>query len=126
MISASPAAAAFIVPPVTFATASLDYGDTITISSFGTPEKATLANKYTYEFVGWYANELFTGDQVTGTVTIIEDLHFYAKFNEIPVNHTITFVTGEGATVIAPIVVGYGQAITAPQNPTKTYYTFLG
>ena len=39
--------------------------------------------------------------------------------------YTITFAD-TGDSVIAPITQDYGTAITAPQNPTKTGYTFNG
>ena len=39
--------------------------------------------------------------------------------------YTITFDT-DGGTAIAPISQDYGTTITAPANPTKTGYTFVG
>jgi len=39
--------------------------------------------------------------------------------------YTITFDT-DGGTDIDPITQDFGTAITAPENPTKTYYTFIG
>ena len=39
--------------------------------------------------------------------------------------YTITFDT-DGGTAIAPISQDYGTTITAPTNPTKTGYTFVG
>ncbi|MBE5763124.1 MAG: hypothetical protein E7338_02755 [Clostridiales bacterium] len=108
-----------------FVSNKLEYGTDLDISDIATPEKAAIANKYTYEFAGWYLNSSFTGDPVEDSVTITGDIEFFAKFNEIPVDHTITFVTGEGATPIDPIVVGYNQPIVAPSDPTKLHYTFV-
>ena len=39
--------------------------------------------------------------------------------------YTITFDT-DGGTAIAPISQDYGTTVTAPANPTKTGYTFVG
>ena len=75
-----------------------------------------------YTFAGWYTDTDYTeaydfNTPVTGNLTL------YAKWT---VNqYTITFNTN-GGTAIAPITQDYGTAITAPENPTKTGYTFAG
>ena len=75
-----------------------------------------------YTFAGWYTDTDYTeaydfNTPVTGNLTL------YAKWT---VNqYTITFDT-DGGNTIAPITQDYGTAITAPENPTKTGYTFAG
>ena len=75
-----------------------------------------------YTFTGWYTDSALTqawnfDDWVTG------ELKLYAGWT---VNqYTITFDTAGGSTV-APITQDYGTNITAPANPTKEGYTFIG
>ena len=75
-----------------------------------------------HTFNGWYTDSALTqawnfDDWVTG------ELKLYAGWT---VNqYTITFDTN-GGSEIAPITQDYGTAITAPANPTREGYTFLG
>ena len=75
-----------------------------------------------HTFNGWYTDSALTqawnfDDWVTG------ELKLYAGWT---VNqYTITFDTAGGSTV-APIMQNYGTAITAPANPAREGYTFLG
>jgi len=108
-----------------FISAKLEYGEELDVLEIAIPSKARIENKYTYEFANWYLDSSFIDGPIVETIIITGDIEFFAKFNEIPVNHTITFVTGEGATTISPIIVGYGEEITPPENPTKPHYTFV-
>ena len=77
-----------------------------------------------YMFKGWYDNENLTGSPVTaigGTET--GNKEYWAKW-EIN-QYTITFDTN-GGSEIAPITQDYGTAITAPADPTREGYTFIG
>ena len=75
-----------------------------------------------YTFTGWYTDSALTqawnfDDWVTG------ELELYAGWT---VNqYTITFDT-VGGSEIAPITQDYGTAITAPADPTREGYTFIG
>ena len=75
-----------------------------------------------HTFNGWYTDSALTqvwnfDDWVTG------ELKLYAGWT---VNqYTITFDTA-GGSEIAPITQNYGTAITAPANPTREGYTFIG
>ena len=77
-----------------------------------------------HTFKGWYDNENLTGSPVTaigGTGT--GNKEYWAKW-EIN-QYTITFDTN-GGSEIAPITQDYGTAITAPADPTREGYTFIG
>ena len=77
-----------------------------------------------YTFVGWFVDEDCTGDPVgkieKGTMG---DKRFYAKFD---INtYTIKFETFGGGK-IDDIVQDYGSEVTAPSDPVRTGYTFIG
>ena len=84
-----------------------DYGTAITVPSNPTREG--------YTFIGW--------DKAIPATMPAENVTITAKW-EIN-QYTITFDTAGGSTV-APITQDYGTAITAPANPTKEGYTFIG
>ena len=77
-----------------------------------------------YTFKGWYDNEGLTGSPVTaigGTET--GNKEYWAKW-EIN-QYTITFKPENGKADIT-ITQDYGTAITAPADPTREGYTFMG
>ena len=77
-----------------------------------------------YTFKGWYDNENLTGSPVTAiSNTETGNKEYWAKW-EIN-QYTITFDTAGGSTV-ASITQDYGTAITAPADPTREGYTFIG
>ena len=94
-------------------------------------EQALKANAFTktgYSFDGWntqkdgkgkaYADKESVKNLATkGTVT----LYAQWKINQ----YTITFDT-DGGSKIDPITQDYGTTVTAPDDPTKTGYTFVG
>ena len=68
-----------------------------------------------YTFAGWSPE--FTGKVPAGDTT------YEAQWT---INqYTITFDT-DGGSEVEPITLDYESAITAPENPTKTGYTFAG
>ncbi len=83
---------------------------------YGTAVTAPAAPAKTgYTFAGW--------DPALPATMPLDGLAVKAKWT---VNqYTITFNTDGGSTVAA-ITQDYGTAVTAPENPTKTGYTFAG
>lgn len=73
-----------------------------------------------HRFLGWSLDGVNVVE--TTTYPITANTTFYAVFEEIKC--TITFMVDD--TVFNQQIVGYGQGITTPTNPTKTNYNFLG
>ena len=84
-----------------------DYGTVITA-----PESPTREG---YTFIGWDKEIPTTMPAENMTVTAQWEINQY----------TITFDTN-GGSEIAPITQDYGTAITAPADPTREGYTFIG
>ncbi len=107
---------------------TVDYGSEITIASIGTPTKADDEDMYSYTFNGWYTNSNCTGSPLSEeTIRIIQDIEYYAGYTKTPIEHTYTFKKlAADEEAYETITVGYGLAVTAPQNPTRDYYTFDG
>ncbi len=84
-----------------------DYGTAVTA-----PADPTRAG---YTFKGW--------DMEIPAAMPAEDMTVTAQWEAN--RYTITFNT-DGGTEIAPIAQNYGTAVTAPENPAKTGYTFKG
>ena len=77
-----------------------------------------------YTFKGWHDNEALAGSPVTAiSNTEMGDKVYWAKW-EIN-QYTVTFDTVGGSTV-ASITQDYGTPITAPADPTREGYTFIG
>ena len=99
----------------------------VTGYTYGVGATLPAADDMTYTghtFKGWYDNENLTGSPVTaigGAET--GNKEYWAKWEINP--YTITFDTN-GGSEIAPITQDYGTEITAPDNPTRKGYTFIG
>ena len=99
----------------------------VTGYTYGVGATLPTADDMTYTghtFVGWYDNENLTGSPIAaigGTET--GNKEYWAKW-EIN-QYTITFDTA-GGSVVTPITQNYGTAITAPADPTREGYTFIG
>ncbi|MGN8896422.1 InlB B-repeat-containing protein [Flavonifractor sp. HCP28S3_F3] len=77
-----------------------------------------------YTFGGWYLDETLETAVGEDAVMPAQALTVYPKWTVQ--QSTITFVTGEGATQVAPITQEYGTAVTKPDDPTREGYTFTG
>ena len=84
-----------------------DYGTQITAPADPTREG--------YTFIGW--DKAIPATMPAGDMTITAQW----RINQ----YTITF-DSNGGSEIAPITQDYGTAITAPANPTREGYTFIG
>jgi len=91
----------------------VEYGGNVTTS---------VPIKEGYIFNGWYLDDTFTKPVNFSTMTTCNDLTFYAKWDDI--TYIVNFDTN-GGTAIDDIVVGYGNKIVMPANPTKDGYTFI-
>ena len=77
-----------------------------------------------YTFKGWYDNEGLTGDPVTaigGTGT--GNKEYWAKWE---INQYTITVKPENGKADITITQDYGTPITAPADPTREGYTFMG
>lgn len=76
-----------------------------------------------YTFAGWHTGKTVDPDGVITKGYYAQDLDYTATWD---VNqYTITFNT-DGGSAVAAITQDYNSAITAPANPTKEHYKFIG
>ena len=75
-------------------------------------------------FGGWYTDEDCTdGNEYNFTAPVTKGMTLTAKWTAN--SYTITFDTN-GGSAVAPITQDYGTDITAPADPTRGGYTFIG
>ena len=102
-------------------------GKDVTSYTYGTGAALPTADDMTYTghtFNGWYDNEGLTGDPVTAiSDTETGNKEYWAKW-EIH-QYTITVKPENGKADIT-ITQDYGTNITAPADPTRDGYTFMG
>ena len=84
-----------------------------------TAKTPAIPAKTGYTFAGWYLE----GEKFNFNTPVTKDMTLTARWTAN--QYTITFDT-DGGSAIEPITQDYGTAITAPEAPTKTGYTFAG
>lgn len=78
-----------------------------------------------FDFAGWYKDSACTQSFDFSTEPIVSNITLYAKWNVK--TFTVTFVTGNGATIIPPYLnVPYDTLISNPGTPSRTGYSFAG
>jgi len=97
-----------------------------TNADYATEYAVPTPSKTGYSFVSWMNaadDSVVTFTDGKGKIPAV-DTSYYAdwKINQ----YTISFVTGDGASTVAPITQNYDTAVTAPAAPTKTGYDFKG
>ena len=112
-------------PNVTPATVTYAYGalgGTYATQIVQAGEKAIepdVPSRQGYQFTDWYLDDT----KYDFNTAVTKDMTLTARWT---VNqYTITFDTG-GGSAIAPITQEYGTQITAPADPTREGYTFIG
>ena len=99
----------------------------VTGYTYGVGATLPTADDMTYTghtFVGWYDNENLTGSPVTaigGTET--GNKEYWAKWE---INQYTVTVKPENGEADITITQDYGTVITAPADPTREGYTFIG
>ena len=102
-------------------------GKDVTGYTYGAGATLPTADDMTYTghtFKGWYDNESLTGSPVTAIGdTETGNKEYWAKWE---INQYTVTVKPENGEADITITHDYGTRITAPANPTREGYTFLG
>jgi uncharacterized repeat protein (TIGR02543 family) len=97
---------------------------TISISSTSVNFPTPVRDGYTFD--GWYLDEALTQPfTLASLLTQNTALTLYAKWTANVEEYTITFESNGGSAVTAITAAG-GAAVTAPTDPTRSGYTFIG
>lgn len=96
--------------------------DSISQNSGSAVVAPTNPTKVGHTFVGWYSDQALTTAYTFSNMPET-NITLYAKWS---VNqYTMTFITNGGSSV-ANMIKDYGASISAPENPTRIGYTFVG
>ena len=99
----------------------------VTSYTYGVGATLPTADDMTYTghtFKGWYDNESLTGSPVTAIGgTEMGNKEYWAKWE---INQYTITVKPENGKADITITQDYGTAITAPADPTREGYTFIG
>jgi pilin isopeptide linkage protein/uncharacterized repeat protein (TIGR02543 family)/uncharacterized repeat protein (TIGR01451 family) len=92
-------------------------GDSITTTD------VTLSSAGTTSFTGWYTDTSLSTEAGDSITLGDENIYLYPKFEE---GHYLIFKTGDDATIIDPEFVAADDVTTAPSDPERAGYTFVG
>ncbi len=99
-------------------------------ATFGSTITMPTVSREGYDFLGWFDTDAAEGGVQYTDVKVFEDLgvagtelKLYARWDIK--EYTISFYVN-GGSAVSDITEDYGTAITAPEAPTKTGYTFGG
>jgi uncharacterized repeat protein (TIGR02543 family) len=88
------------------------------------PTDPTRAN---YKFLGWYTStdggQTLSSDPFDFSTTITTDTNLYAKWDSVP---TVTFHPNNGGDSFKGTIDSTTNKVSAPTDPTRTYFKFLG
>ncbi len=97
---------------------------TISINSTSVNFPTPVRDGYTFD--GWYLDEALTQPfTLASLLTQTTALTLYAKWDADVEEYTITFESNGGSAVTA-ITAAAGASVTAPADPTRSGYTFMG
>ncbi len=98
-------------------------GENVTRYTYGVGATLPTPTKEGYTFAGWYRSEDLTGEAINTIGTLATgDKEYFAKWTAN--QYTVTFAS-DGKT-LSTQTVAYGNEATAPEQPTKEGYTFVG
>lgn len=73
-----------------------------------------------YDFEGWYKDPNFSGEAVTGEITLTDNSTYYGKWTAI--TYTVAVTAGEGGSVASTATSGvYGTSVTVTATANEGY-----
>lgn len=74
-----------------------------------------------YDFEGWYKDPNFSGEAVTGEITLTDNSTYYGKWTAI--TYTVAVTAGEGGSVASTATSGvYGTSVTVTATANEGYH----
>ncbi|MCI5791236.1 MAG: InlB B-repeat-containing protein [Clostridiales bacterium] len=100
------------------AVASVQVNDGDTVAVPADPTKSG------YNFVGWYSDSFYT-NRWQFTTPVRSNITLYAKWEAQIARYTVSF-DSNGGSAVASVQVNDGDKLTAPTQPVKETYVFVG
>lgn len=109
---------------VTFNTVGGSSVSNATVSSGNTIAAPADPTKSGYNFVGWYSDSSYT-NRWQFTTPVRSNITLYAKWEAQIARYTVSF-DSNGGSAVASVQVNDGDKLTAPTQPVKETYVFVG